>query len=195
MRAWRSKLAAADPYVQMFIWFILRDGTPAPNLWYSGLEQASGQKKPSYAAFASTAAGIVGKTQVVRPGYPFSVTLAVPFMIDHDPPGTHVGVTYTIHVPRGILEGQPRVRLQTNESITFPVSFRPVKGQTYTMNVVVNDIHGQTERHVIELIPPTATSRRKPSAKAWRRRRRSKGAAPSVAGWPRRGSAQPAGSA
>jgi hypothetical protein len=149
------QLAAADPYVQMFVWFILRDSTPGQNLWYSGLEQATGKKKPAYSAFASTASGIVGKTQVVRPGVPFSVTLAVPFMIDHDPPGTHVGVTYTIRTPRGIVEGQPRVRLQTNESVTFPVSFRPVKGQTYTMTVVVNDIHGQTERHIVQLMPTT----------------------------------------
>jgi Glycosyl hydrolase catalytic core len=145
------RLAATNPYVEMFVWFILRDSNA--QTWYSGLEKATGMKKPAYAAFASTAAGIVGKTQLVRPGVPFSVTLAVPFMIDHDPPGKYVGVTWAIRVPKGIIGGQPRVKLQTDETITFPVSFKPVKGQTYTMTVLVNDVHGQTERHVVQLLP------------------------------------------
>ena len=146
-------LAAANPYVQMFIWFILRDQpTTTPMVWFSGLEKPTGQKKPSYAAFSSTAASIVGQFLNVRPGKPFNVTLAVPFMIDHDPPGTDVGVSFEIrHGSKLVVAGFPREPLARNESVTFPVKFSLLKGQNYTMTVVVNDKHGQTEKHVVEL--------------------------------------------
>ena len=88
------ELAEANPYVQMFIWFILRDSSAAT--WFSGLEQPSGKKKPAYSAFASTAAGIVGQPQTIAPGHPFKVTLAVPFIAWHDPAGSPLGVNYVM---------------------------------------------------------------------------------------------------
>ena len=151
------KLAAANPYVQMFVWFVFRDQpTTTQGVWFSGLEKANGKKKPSYAAFASTAASIVGQSLTVRPGAPFNVTLAVPFMIDHDPPGTDVGISFEIrHGSKLVVAGFPREPLQRNESVTFPVKFSLVKGQNYSMTVVVNDKHGQTEKHVLVLTTTT----------------------------------------
>ena len=73
----------------MFVWLILRDSND--QTWFSGLEQSSGKKKPAYAAFASTAAGIVGQSQTVAPGHPFNVTVAVPFIAWHDPAGSALG--------------------------------------------------------------------------------------------------------
>jgi hypothetical protein len=147
------KLAAASPYVQMFVWFILRDQpTTTTGVWFSGLEKPTGQTKPAYSAFASVAGSIVGQYQIVKPGAPFTVTLAVPFMIDHDPPGTDVGISFEIrHGSALVVAGFPREPLARNESVTFPVNFSLVKGQSYTMTVVVNDKHGQTEKHVIAL--------------------------------------------
>ena len=148
------QLAAENPYVQMFVWFIFRDSNS--QTWFSGLEGANGVKKPAYAAFSSTAQSINGQTQTVRPGVPFSVTLAVPFMIEHDPPGVDVGVSYQIEAGGKVLaSGEPRVPLRTEESVTFPVAFRPLKGTIYTLSVKVNDKHGQSERHVIVLVPPS----------------------------------------
>jgi hypothetical protein len=46
-------LARADRDVHMFVWFTFRD-SPG-NVWKSGLEQANGTHKPSYAAFSSLA--------------------------------------------------------------------------------------------------------------------------------------------
>src|SRR5579884_2185910 len=60
------KLAAANPNVEMFIWFVLRDSTGAT--WFSGLISKSGAKKPAYSAFAATAKAINGQTEVVNPG-------------------------------------------------------------------------------------------------------------------------------
>ena len=58
-------MAAASPYVEMFVWFILKDSTD--KTWNSGLVAQSGSKKPSYAVFAKTAKGIDGQAQEVAP--------------------------------------------------------------------------------------------------------------------------------
>lgn len=148
------QLAASDPYVQMFVWFIFRDSTA--QTWFSGLEQANGSKKPAYAAFASVAAGIDGQSQLVHASVPFSVTLGVPFMAYHDSPGTKVGVSYTIR--RGatvVASGEPQATLQRDASITFPVAFDPVAATSYTMTVLVKDANGQSEQHVVSLLPTT----------------------------------------
>ena len=148
------QLAAENPYVQMFIWFIFRDSTSST--WFSGLEAPNGQKKPSYNAFSIAAQSIDGLTQAVKPGVTFTVNLPVPFMLYHDPPGVDVGVSYQIQAGGGVLgRGQPRVPLLANETITFPVNFRPQAGVSYTLSIVVNDKHGQTEKHVVILVPPS----------------------------------------
>ena len=101
------QLAEASPYVQMFVWFIFRDSND--QTWFSGLEQASGKKKPAYAAFASTAAGIVGQSQTIAPGHPFKVTLAVPFIAWHDPAGSALGLSYVLKEGSStVASGQPR---------------------------------------------------------------------------------------
>ncbi len=148
------QLAAANPYVQMFVWFIFRDSNG--QTWFSGLEKANGQKKPAFATFATTASGIVGQTIPVRPNAHFKISVAVPFMLSFDPPGTEIGIKYTIKSKSQVLgAGEAREPLQSNEDVTFPVAFNPAKGVSYTMTVSVNDIHGQTEQHVIALIPVT----------------------------------------
>lgn len=37
-------------------------------------------------------------------------------------------------------------------TVTFPVTFNPVKGDAYTLEVFVKDRHGQSETHVVALI-------------------------------------------
>lgn len=146
------KLAAANRYVQMFVWFILRDS--GPGTWSSGLETASGAKKPAYAAFAAAAASLVGTTEPVSPGRPVTVALPVPFMAYHDPAGTTVGVTYALRLgSRVVALGQPRARLLDNETIRFSLPhFLPLRGKSYELTAVVNDRHGQTEHQVVALV-------------------------------------------
>ncbi len=148
------QLAAANPYVQMFIWFILRDSTS--QTWFSGLEQASGQKKPAFSAFSVAATGIVGQAQLVRPNVRFSSSVAVPLLASHDAPGTRIGVSYSVVQGRKkVAGGEAAVALQVDQYVTFPVAFDPVRGATYLMTVTVNDIHGATEHHVVELLTST----------------------------------------
>lgn len=146
------KLAQANPYVQMFVWLILRDSND--QTWFSGLKQANGKEKTAYAAFASTAAGIVGQSQTISPGRLFNVTLAVPFIAWHDPAGSALGLTYVMKQGSStVASGQPRVTLARDETVTFQVKFKPVKHQVYTLSVTVEDKHGQSESHEIALIP------------------------------------------
>jgi hypothetical protein len=141
------KLAEASPYVDMFIWFILRD--PGPNqLWYSGLEKANGQKKPAYAAFSSTASGMVGQTLVVKPNVRFTVTMPVPLMAVDNAAGTPIGVTYAVkHGATVVAAGQARVAISTSDAITFRIAFDPVGYADYTLVAAANDLGGQIEVH------------------------------------------------
>ena len=58
-------MAQENPYVEMFVWFVIRDSTD--RTWNSGLVAKSGIKKPSYATFTKAAKGIDGQTQMVAP--------------------------------------------------------------------------------------------------------------------------------
>ena len=151
------KLAAASKYTQMFIWFVFRDGQPSPLTWYSGVETTSGSKKPAYNAFAAAALPMFGYTQVVNPGKTFKVTVDVPYIAYHDPPGSVVGVTYRVFLPNGrtiAALGQPRTTVARDQTITFNVNFKPQKGANYLLTALVNDKHGQSETIRISLVPP-----------------------------------------
>ena len=88
------QLAQSSRYVQMFTWFILRDSNA--QTWFSGLMTTSGKKKPAYDTFKSTAAGIVGQSQVVKPNKAFSVKVALPILANFNSAGSKVGMTYLV---------------------------------------------------------------------------------------------------
>ena len=145
------QIAAADPAIEMFIWFIFRDSTS--KTWFSGLEKRSGAPKSAYAAFAAQAKQIVGQSQFVTPGKTFSVKLAVPFMTYHDAPGATIGVTYKVYDGKKVVAiGQPEATIASDESITFAVRFSPAAGKSYTMTTIVNDRHGQIEQKTVALV-------------------------------------------
>jgi Cellulase (glycosyl hydrolase family 5) len=148
------QLAAEDPYVQMFVWFIFRDSTS--QTWFSGVEKKTGAKKPAYNSFAKAAAGIVGHSQIVAPGKTFSVVLPVPVMAYYNPTGTKVGLTWAVRQGnKNLAIAQPLLPLKVGGTITIPINYRLAKGQSYTLTVAVNDKHGHTEQSVIALLPTT----------------------------------------
>jgi hypothetical protein len=146
------QLAQANPYVEMFVWFILRDSTN--KTWFSGLLSKAGAKKPAYSAFAATAARIDGQTQIVNPhSRSFTVKVDVPFLAYHDFPGTLVGVTYKIYQGKAVAAiGQPRSIIAADQTVSFKVKFKPAKGATYLMTVDVNDRHGQHSKRTVALV-------------------------------------------
>jgi hypothetical protein len=149
------QLAQASPYVEMFVWFILRDSTN--KTWFSGLESKAGAKKPAYAAFAAAAKPIDGQTEAVNPAArSFTIKVDVPFLAYHDFPGAPVGVTYRVFDGRKIAAiGQPRVTIAPDQTVSFKVMFKPTKGVSYVMTVDVNDKHGQHAKRTIALVPPS----------------------------------------
>jgi hypothetical protein len=91
---------------------------------------------------------------MIAPGHPFNVTLAVPFIAYHDPAGTALGLTYAVKEGTStVVTGQPSVTLNRDQEVTFKLNYDPVPHQTYTLTVAVEDNHGQSESHVIALIP------------------------------------------
>jgi hypothetical protein len=143
--------AKDDPNVEMFIWFTFRDN--AGNAWQSGLEQPSGAHKKSYAAFASTAKLIDGTTQVVRHGRAPTVTVYVPYLAYYNQAGGAFGITYRVYDGKKLVAvGQPTSPMSEDEAITFKARFAPVKGKTYTVDVTVNDPHGNSQTREVALV-------------------------------------------
>ena len=143
-------IARKDPNVQMFIWFTFRDSSGNP--WQSGLLQPSGATKPSYSAFGSVARQTDGIQLNVRAGRAPTLNLYFPFLSYYNAPGTVCGMTYTIKDgSKSIGVGQPAVPLHANETLSIPLSFKPVKGHTYTVTVVANDPNGHNETRVASL--------------------------------------------
>ena len=147
------QLAQANPYVEMFVWFVFRDSTS--KTWFSGIESKAGSKKPAYSTFAATAKTIDGQTQTVNPASSsFTVKVDVPFLTYHDFAGTPVGVTYKIYLGRAVASvGQPRSVIAPDQTVSFKVKFKPQRGFTYLMTVDVNDRHGQHAKRTIALVP------------------------------------------
>jgi hypothetical protein len=148
------QLASQSKYVQMFIWFIFRDSTS--QTWFSGLLTKTGTKKPSYAAFANAAAGVVGFSQIVQPGKAFTVKVPVPGMAYYNAPGAALGMTYWLTAGKDAVKvAQPVVRMQRGGTITVPVNYKPLKGVTYNLSMLINDKGGRKDSIQVVLLPPS----------------------------------------
>jgi hypothetical protein len=145
------RLAQANPYVQMFIWFIFRDSTSAT--WASGIEKRSGAKKPGYAAFSSTARAIDGQTQTLTGDRAMSVKVAVPLLSSMDKPGTVVQLSYRLTVGSRVAKsGTTTAKLAADQTVTLKLT-RPAAKARYTLAVTATDDSGQSTRRTIALIP------------------------------------------
>jgi len=146
-------MAAASPYVEMFVWFTFRD---SPGTWQSGLETAAGVKKPAYAAFSTVAHTIDGQSQVIVPNKAPTLTVFVPFMAYHDAVGSKLGVKYVVY--RGVHKvgaGEAAPKLLSSQAVTLTLkSLKPAAGMVYTATVNVGDKNGQ---HQIEIVSLTTS--------------------------------------
>ena len=143
------QLAAASPFVEMFVWFTIRD---SPGTWQSGLFEASGVKKPAYAVFAAAAKPLEGQTVQISTRKNPNVKVYAPFMAYHDPPGA------TVSILLEVLDGKKKLTVQqenrqlaVDQSVTVSLAFKPVHGKQYVLKVDVHDQHGQHDRRVIVL--------------------------------------------
>jgi hypothetical protein len=121
--------------------------------------QTSGAKKPSYATFQSTAAGIVGQSQIVAPGKPFSITVTFPILNYYNGAGSKIGSIYKVTLGSKVVAiAQPLLTIQTNGTVSIPINFAPVKGQTYQVTIVANDKGGQKEGLMVVLLPESSVT-------------------------------------
>ena len=59
------------------------------------------------------------------------------------PAGSTIGVTYRVYQgTRIVAMGQPAPRLQMNQSVRFVANFKPVWGQSYSIEMDAGDISG-----------------------------------------------------
>jgi hypothetical protein len=146
------EMAQASPFVEMFVWFVIRDSTD--RTWNSGLVAKSGIKKPSYGVFAKTAKGIDGQTQIVQPGKNPTVRLDIPFLTYGNSVGAKVGITYKVYDGKTVIAiGQPTGRIAADQTVSFVARYKPGKGKTYILDCLVGDRHGQvTKRFVSHIV-------------------------------------------
>jgi hypothetical protein len=145
------EMAQASPYVEMFVWFVLRDSTD--RTWNSGLVAKSGIKKPSYGVFAKTAKGIDGQTQMVEPGKNPTVRLDIPYLTYYNAVGAKVGITYKVFEGKTVIAiGQPTGRIASDQTVSFVARYKPQKGKTYILDCLVNDRHGQVQKRFVSHI-------------------------------------------
>jgi hypothetical protein len=143
-------VARKDPNVQMFIWFTFRDSSGNP--WQSGLLQPSGSTKPSYAAFGSMARQTDGEALNVRAGRSPTLALYFPYLAFYNGAGTICGLTYSVRDGnRTVVVAQPAVPMRANQSLSFPLAFKPAKRHTYTVTAIANDANGHSETRVASL--------------------------------------------
>jgi hypothetical protein len=143
------QMAADSPYVEMFVWFTIRD---SPATWQSGLFKAGGSKKPSYAAFSSVSKTITGQSQLIAPGKSPTVKVYVPFLAYHDARGTTVAVTSKVYDGKKLVAAQfDNKKLAVDQSVTVTIRFKPVHGKTYRMVADASDVHAQHDERTIVL--------------------------------------------
>jgi Cellulase (glycosyl hydrolase family 5) len=137
-------IAKADPNIQMFVWFTFRDSSSNP--WQSGLENASGSHKPSYAAFTSIAKTTDGQTVAARAGKAPKVRIFLPYLGHFSPPGTQIGIFYTVYDgTKVVARATPTAALGLDESVSFVPAFTPAKGHKYNIVAVADEPNGHTE--------------------------------------------------
>ena len=139
-------IARNDPNVQMFLWFTFRDS--AGNPWKSGIENANGTKKPSYASYSSLAQVTDGTMTTVKAGASPLITMFVPMLSFNAGTGSLVGMTYRVYDgSRVVGSGQPTVTIGADQAIRFVAQFPTVKGHTYIVKADLNNANGVTESH------------------------------------------------
>jgi hypothetical protein len=154
-------VAAGDPNVQMFIWFILRDDPTSD--WKSGLVARNGAKKPSFATFTKRAAAYDGRGPEItlEPGqqYPL-VRFGALELWSRSGTGAKVGLTVTLYSQaanrlRLVRTAQPLARIGYDGWISFRVPLKRAIARVYTVDVRAVDIHGnRIDRSLVLRVKP-----------------------------------------
>jgi hypothetical protein len=133
-------LAASNPRVRMFVWFVFRDRSDG--LWQSGLLQEDGTPKPAFARFAAAAEPLDARNPVVPEGVEV-VRVPALELAHFVPPGTPIDV---------LVDGarSHAVRLETDGWVEVPVE----GSARDTVDIRVTDPHGNSVSRTVRLEDP-----------------------------------------
>jgi cellulase (glycosyl hydrolase family 5) len=139
-------IAANDPRVTMFIWFILRDDPTSA--WQSGLLNRDGTRKPAFRTFASLADRYDGRNPQMRVRAGVTkplVRFGALELWSRSGAGAKVGMTIAIY-DRGrvVRTAQPVSTIGPDGWVSFRAPLKTVKGHTYQITIAANDINGNT---------------------------------------------------
>jgi hypothetical protein len=151
-------IAARNPRVRMFIWFILRDDPTSA--WKSGLLTRDGPKKPAFASFAALAKQLDGRSPqiVVRVNTrnPL-VRFAALELWSKSGRGAKVGMTVAIYRQLGkqplklVDTIQPVSTIGYDGWVSFRVPITAEHERIYQLNIVANDINGDVIKRSVTI--------------------------------------------
>ncbi|HZQ65234.1 MAG TPA: cellulase family glycosylhydrolase [Gaiellaceae bacterium] len=142
-------IAAANPRVKMFIWFILRDDPTSA--WKSGLVKRDGPKKPAFGSFAALAKRYDGRSpqMVVRVNARNPVVrFAALELWSRSGRGAKVGMTVAVYRQFGkqplklVTTYQPESTIGYDGWVSFRVPITAEHERIYYVNIVANDVNG-----------------------------------------------------
>jgi hypothetical protein len=149
-------IAANDPRVQMFIWFILRDDPTST--WQSGLLDRDGTRKPAFNTFAALANRYDGRDPqiVVKAGVTNPlVRFAALELWSRSGAGAKVGMTIAIYDGARVLKtAQPVSTIGIDGWVSFRAPLKTVAGHTYRITIAANDVNGnRVDRGILVRVP------------------------------------------
>ncbi len=161
-------IAANDPRVTMFIWFILRDDPTSA--WQSGLVNRNDSKKAAFATFAALAAKYDGRSpQIkVRPGVTNPlVRFAALELWARSGRGARVGMTIAVYDGRRLLRtAQPVSTIGNDGWVQFRAPVRTLAGHTYYITIKAGDVNGNfVDRSVLLRCPAPEPAKKAPAKK------------------------------
>ncbi len=154
-------IAAGDPNVKMFIWFIFRDDPTSA--WQSGLLDRSGAKKPAYATFTALARNYDGRSpQIkVRAGVTNPVVrFGALELWSRSGTGARVGMTIAVYDGRRVLRtAQPVSTIGSDGWVAFRAPLKTVKGHTYYVTIAANDANGNAVNRSVTIRVPSGAKK------------------------------------
>ena len=147
-------MARRNPRVSMLIWFAIRDSQE--NLWQSGLLTRFGLEKPAFDLYSVLAKPVDARNMIVQvKGGRANPAIRVPTTrIGYRAGiGTRVGITYKVFQRGRLLRvEQPVASIAFDNWITLRPRFTPARGQTYSLQVDVNDPFGNKASRTLTLV-------------------------------------------
>lgn len=140
------------PYVDVFVWFILRDDPTST--WQSGLLNRNGSRKPAFAAFAAAAKAVDARSPIVRVRRNQVPVVRIPVLelAARDGVGEVIGATIRLFNHGQLASvAQLQTKIDVDGWATF-IFGRSAVQATYLVTFDINDKNGNTLQRTATLI-------------------------------------------